>query len=1799
MSCSGGGGGIPVFVPTPAPGLGYGGAEYGYSPYGSAPLARQPWPVSGGYGGYPYGHHSYGSVDIEPPRVTSAASVDGYQVEVFFSEAMKIDAALCDPASYTLTPLIGAPSTVTAVTLGVQEDGGASSVIITHSGTTLGGRYVLQVAPTLRDVVGNLILVTARTTAFLSLGATPTFTVTPTSGEHVRLDFSEDMLPESAFSPGIEDTNAYGFETTYPVPIVVHNVVHPFEDDPSKVRLRIEGMTSAEYALTVAPADAIQYSGTYLPDTATTFTGVEIGTGTSTAGPTGLLLTKPAGIAYGWAFEDTSGRVLPSSTFRIDVTLDASAAVYSPPLGDFTLGGLSVSDGAVQVNLTLLRVGGVDVLEVLSGAFAVQVPVAWSTGQITLTLLRNQKAGHYAVLVDGVPLVSAVTTSFTGVPTISPGARFLLGPTYQVTQFPIRSLGFTSTQTVFSASWNFLHGVTSIFVGSTALTRPTLFTKRGPLVKNWGDPTPATKDDVEVRVNGVPVEIDNVNPYLGAITPTIPIPLTTAGSTSVDIDYVWFPNPALPMVGLNTLGLVLNKWDLHQGHHEPGEAPLPPSSVGVPDRQRFPMGLVLPPLSRQRPRLISHRYIGFERAYSALLNSPTTLLLNQSPHRIARDTLSETPDPVQVSFEGVSSPLTAEFPWALEGSDTGHVGTGGDQGYYILVDASAGTYETGTAAFYVRDEDFSFPSSGNEAVRLQITEYTLDGIFSGVAFGLHNNKHLYLVGFLEINGVKHVGLLRDPRRPDLRASWTVGPSFSITITSSTTFTTSSSVFATTALMAAGQRFQILDGPQAGVYTIADCGVEIDGDTATVTIESSSPFPEDPGRWGNNTAEAFLEVPWDEDPTTYRLVTDVDLGSAQVLVGGALSGLAISVAKVPAYPAQTTLILPTTREGAVFWGSVSRVATNTSRWAFVRYGITPDFATFHFKGIVVAAEMSDPPDADANNEWFITEDFGYGLIDSSGDTLLLKSNTNTTDGLLDTTFGYARLEPFLTTQTLTDVDARFRVESGILGAGDAQIRVQDGTREVLFSTILYREGGTPFRRLASLASISITALQNPALEGWIGTGTATAYNREQTLVIEQEPGQSKSFSKSMVPTADSANGLIIEGRVSIDASGPLTAANSVAFGARVAPSSRDVRLTFLSAPTRVRLMSLGTPIATFAFDWDDGQPHTYRIIADPTTNSVTLVIDDAVVGTAALSAFTATPAPVGGYFSQGGAVDITTVWESFSVTALPLPSLKRTIGVLRSGGNPDNIDSWEIPRTDALNVPNSDASAVVQEMDWRSTVQVRVRLDPNWGVTVFRPDLPPPPYYDGDFATEYTEPSAGWINVEYRHLPRLSAQQRFGRVAFGALDPRAITQQRWEEVRYRIYTRPDEDFIAPQHMVLNWHNVITSGELLRDTGVEVLEVESVSATLVSLKPTHIYADRVFNVTVGTTVLGPTTWSFDKDTQVITLTTPLPAEHTLVTVSFAAGKPVTNTYLCTQPLLQGVTLLNEGTPPVPKSQIGDAVREEVFGSAINDPNDTLGDIDFILNDPFRTVAFRDEAGHLYESLEFCEVDDGNDTGLIAIACDGPAPEEGWIALALEGTSFSDGPSLPGGPAIWGGSNVARDTVGGFSQASILLASGGSKVTGGNLGPGTAVLYPSFPAIPGPDRGATIRSMTMRMRLDSVFTSIGPDVEQALEDDLDIAGTVSDNVPPSSPDPEEDPNPNGTPGTFNHGAAVAEMVDYASTTYSRLGPWAGEEALAVRSQLYGNGAPTSGMGLVLMGGVAAGPGPTTSTLNIEAAS
>ena len=1808
---------MPVYLPgLTFGGLGYGGASYGYSPYGSGVPSRLPVPTTGGYGGAPYGYASYGSVDITPPRVTGVNAIDGFRVEVFFNEAMANNAALLSAASYTFSASYGVSLTSVSVATGTPSGLGYSSVIVTHTGSTLGGQYTLTVSgPT--DVAGNPVgPPPTNSAAFFAFGDIPTVTATlpsPDDGRTVRLNFqnsmgtAQDLLTEAEFTPGVDDTASYSISTTYPVAPTIGSAA---QDAAvlSQVDLDVHPMTSAVYNLTLGPSLAFDYTGALLPDDDPTLTGAEIGTGSSAASTSGLILTKAAGVTYGWSFGDTSGRMVAGTSYRVDFEYNLDATTIIPVVLNSTLATMSFSDGAIQIDVALADSAGVKILNISSGAYTSTAQAAWdSAGSHTISVVRNQKGDFYSVLFDGRPVNTFAVASATGAAVYGAGAAFVLGTSHAVNLFRLVQVKNTASTTLFTSAWNFIHGVTTSFTGSSVLTRDRLKTKYGPLVRGWGDNTPATKEDVEVRLDGGAIPISGVNPYVGEIYPQIPIPLAAAGTFTVDVDYTWFMNPPMELSGLNTRGLTLNTWDRSQGHVAGTPSPLPPGATGTVKTNRFPMGVSLAPYNRRSPKQIGHKYIGWQKAYSALLNEPTTLLLNQDPNAFSIGGLSADALSATGVFNGTSNPAAATTPWTLDGVDSG--GVFGD-GTYRLVDASTGPYGIGTAAFYKRNLDLSLSTKVTDIARFRVSEYVADGVFTGVGYGVHDGSHLLLVGALLIDGVQHVGVLLDGTKPHLEEGWQVGPSVTATATSTTTLTIPYASLPSG--IESGTRFRIPSGLQRGVYTISPCGLTLSADGTQANVTFSPALPTDPELFEADSFTLLFETTWDTDLISFRSYTDFPEGSASVFLGGSISGLVANLSELPPYPAQTALLLPATEKGVAFWGSLSRRATSTSFWDLTQYISLPSLVVQTVQGVTALTEMNTLPEDDPNDPWYRVGNFGTADVDATGDQLLLKGTSHGVSIPLQ--FAYERTEPHLTPKVRTDAEATFKVDSGILGAGDATFRIRDTKREVSLQTLYYVENSSTRRLIPERPNVSLSGLRSPVDAGWVADTTNTApdpFVRGQTLEFSKTTSQKAVWRRdSSIGGIVADEGIILEGRLSVQSFTAGSRGIGFFFGGSChLPASnfeRTVNVTLGSGAVELRDRDFAL-IKSIPFVWDDSDFHTYRLLCDPIADLVVLVVDDTVLGSVPFSDFSKDTLS-GGSFLHGfvgltgtGVCSITLD----SMGAVPLrvraiggQTLGRTFGVyLRrtpSGGipSPTDIDSYRIPRTDGTSVLNSNLTAVPKVMDWTSLCRVRAYLDPNWGLSVYRPDLPLPPGAPGTARpSETTDPAAAWINVEYGDLPVYEATFR-GTVAFGVLDRRAISQTRWDSVRYRIRGAANGFAIAPQNNVLNRGLTLTSGEYNIDTTPEVKTITSRSPFLVYVPDSGTHADRVFVVQVDGAVVPSTNYTFDKATQNLQFvsTAPLSNPQHPVTVTFAVGKPVTKAYLCGQEIEETVTVLNEGTPPVPSDLAQASERTVESGGRINDPDDVLDEAEsLVLNDPLRVVTFTDDEDSIYANLQFCEKEDGESVNITTL-CDGPGPGHGLSEIGIDGTFTSDTPLVPEGPVgpFTGSPTITGSTSHFHSGGMFLMASGGAATL-----PTTTVLNAAIttPNQRGPSGAPPPGGMGMNRDFAVVLQDVTPRTES-----LDIPSRLSDNTPPSSADPSTDPNVDGVPTVNGNGGAAYELVDFASVTASRLGPWGGLTSLETRSLLAG-GSPLTGDEFTLEGGAQI-EGPTVTTGFIRAA-
>ena len=1338
----------------------------------------------------------------------------------------------------------------------------------------------------------------------------------------------------------------------------------------------------------------------------------------------------------------------------------------------------------------------------------------------TLTLTSGPNAGTY--LLDTLLGLNGGPVGFTGgilplgpCTSVRPAPSYLrvlprimtpgTGITYRVS---VDRLGVRVPQTVTNedSSWYFFGPGAS----------DTLYTRLGPLVKAWGDANPAAVADVTVRYDGVPVTVAAVNPYTGEITLAAPIAPFAPGAHTVTVTYRWFVAPVTGMTGLNTKGLTLNKWSLRGGRNTT-TAPTPTEVYGGFYTTRFPMGVTLGRFARRAPALrVAHRFIGFEKGYTASLNSPTTMLLNQAPGRVSVPYAVADVSPQSFRYEGTVQPPA---PWESVGPILGTL----NDGYYTLSD------NTPSAVAYWK-RDFPLPTSTTVAMaaRFRVVSAIPDGVFTGVGFGFHNNQRLFFAGALTVpnpvtgESLRHLGLLLRPGDTSQRSSWNIGPNAAGTVqkvpAGATYGTVSLPTSSLPTLLSSGGKFQVLDGTQTGVYTVTD--LYQSQRTGKTFLVVSPPFPANPELFGNRDVTLYFDTPWDEGLCTWRVYANTRSQSLTLVFGGTSGSTTSLTSGTLASPAYLGPDVLPEGYGRALWGSLDRIATNSVTWDFVRVASTPDGGYRYSRGTLVdtqwafgtvtvltpnagdtltidaspapisgpsvtitagthfsigatnvetATNLADAINASIlapnyleavatgirvkvttntsgspgngillstvsggrlvwsgatltgaatdpeNGDWYLETPFGDTR--SSASTVTLTSTP--ADGGLGTYYGYGYKDPLLNGRRVAAFDAKVSVQRDTAGAGGATLLLRDTHKEARLATLRWIDKGALGKFIFRTDTLSLVGSTPYWQQGWDGIAGDRAFANGPEQIL-RGGDDSWSLFRTLTPYHSPDVGRFLEFRLAVETSTPgalgrIGLSLACEFGTvprAVYLEFRTNSVTLTTAPGAGSIVNVGVP-------WGDGEARTYRVTYNVGTNTVDLHIDG-VAGVLGVALGLFSPSSLSGSAQvqsdvvAGAGFTANLRGLCYGGTDEGVAGLGRTFGIYL-GGDPHELDSWRVPRTDGFNVPNSDPSSILTSMDWSGECWVRVFMDPTFGVAFLRPDLPPPPGYTGNFATQSMNPSAGWVRIEYSKLPRVDPGGRFGDVAFGALNPEGSVLSTWNDVRYRVFTNTSVDYAAPQGMTLNRWNVITSNEFARDTTPEEVVVASVTALRVSLRPCHIFADRVFAVRVDGITLPQNLWRFNRDSQEIVLTAGLPSAGYPVNVVFAPGRPVTNTYLQSQPFDQSQTILNEGTPSFQQSQAGTGVYSTVTTSTVSgDGGRTpafppLGpsNPEYFLRDQY-LVRQAADTDALYERMEFLNLEDGGQRGRISSYCEGGPGENGtWgtTEFAFAGEAFTD--------------------------------------------------------------------------------------------------------------------------------------------------------------------------------------------------
>ena len=550
-----------------------------------------------------------------------------------------------------------------------------------------------------------------------------------------------------------------------------------------------------------------------------------------------------------------------------------------------------------------------------------------------------------------------------------------------------------------------------------------ILVSNGPLVKNWGDSTPADINDVLVRYDSAPQQVSSINPYNGTITLLTPIPGFAPGSHTVTVSYFWMDTPTFGLMGLNNPGLVLNQWDKPSGR---GATSAATTEIGGYRTARFSMRTVLGVQPKtDEPLSIAYRFLAFDKGYSAVLNSPSTLLLNQIPGSVSVPYAEQEVNNQSVDYEATAIPAD---PWVKVGIVSSSVY---QNSYYMAANG---------LGYWKQDLPLVANPTISMAARLMVgTPLHPDGIFTGVGFGFHNNQRLYFAGALSVTNaftgspLRHIGILIRPGELSDHNSWLIGPQAPGVIQANVGAPVNVVIAPTSSLptlIGTGNKFQITDGGQTGVYTITDVYHESGNTTMVVT----PPFPADPSLLGNKYCTLYFDVPWDVGFSTWRLYVNTRSQSVQLLFGGS-SGSSVSIStQTVASPAYLGPDVLPEGYGRALFGSVSRIANSTSYWDFIRAQSTPDGSYLFSRGTIIDTTMSvDPEDA----EWYVTTPFGNSSVLSN----ILSLNSTPAEPGLGTSYGFSYTDIFLNGRRVVALDANLEVLRDTAEYGHALNRIE--------------------------------------------------------------------------------------------------------------------------------------------------------------------------------------------------------------------------------------------------------------------------------------------------------------------------------------------------------------------------------------------------------------------------------------------------------------------------------------------------------------------------------------------------------------------------------------------------------------------------------------------------------------------------------------------------------------------------------------------------------------------------------------
>ena len=803
----------------------------------------------------------------------------------------------------------------------------------------------------------------------------------------------------------------------------------------------------------------------------------------------------------------------------------------------------------------------------------------------------------------------------------------------------------------------------------------------------------------------------------------------------------------------------------------------------------------------EQPLLRELKYRAYERAYSAVFNDPTKLLFNTPIHRIAYPPASRLLAEKSVFYEAATLP---ENDVDQPWTRKGLGSAVVSAGTLVVVDNSAGTFPTGQPLFWTQQLDVSFDHVLSVAWRVVVDSVTAtEGVWPGIAAGFSNTRLLYAVGYLDVGGVKKIGFLKRGARD-----------------------------------AVGQELAWVGGLSNGSPTNGP----VDFDWSVLH--------------------------------SYRLFTD-QAGVARLFVDGdVVETLRVGPDEVPFL---AELNAPFDEIQGTFFGSLSRPAESTSSWDFYRYLVQPLSTVQTSPASYVTFEGNNLPEVDPS-PWTPVGFHGTSAVLNSN--ALLLDSTSATDaatsaqaGLIGGDFhGYVKLEPLLSSasQVVVDVQAQVLTHTHGIDPDGVMVAVDDGTR--LLQLCFFP--GTPAAKL-SYGGRSLPEDFSPYAWSKLGGQAVSMVGRilrisdtsttDGVVYFIEDTSPVVSTGRVVAATLD----YMLEVRLrvvsyTVDGSGFAGAFAQAFDGTRAI----GILLQELAGVRYVAFHSDGATLgasARFAFEWNDGEPHTFRVRKSTTGDLVTVFVDGTLLGSFAYSSFTAPPPDAIGIISFGSSTPASDaaasvvdwsycnawrvetsvarflgLWKGVDRDALtgyhlPLKASGSNAAVAGNSledleadffaesvapGDPLIVDSgankgvYEVAAVvTATNLtivgswpaqPSVVDYRIARETDWSAQHKYRLLKDPTGTVSVFV-DSETLPALSVDYDSIELPPSGSGV------VRTLSSG--LAAVAFGSFNAENLAQSLWDFVRYGITRSGTEDRIVPPHQVLNQWNIMESPERL--------------------------------------------------------------------------------------------------------------------------------------------------------------------------------------------------------------------------------------------------------------------------------------------------------------------------------------------------------------------------------------------------